>query len=95
MEIHEVWEPMSWTLMQSYIKECISYEWRDSKVGSMSEGDVMSGVAQSTVLAAVLFVIMTSAIDKGIKKCILCFANYTRVRKKIICNKDNKWCKNT
>ena len=52
-------------------------------------GNVLSGVPQGTVLAAILFVIMISDIDENIKECILrSFADDTRVSKKIICNED-------
>ena len=40
--------------------------------GCMSrEEDVISGVPQGTVLAAILFVIMISDIDENIKKCLI------------------------
>ncbi len=60
--------------------------------GCMSEeGDIMSGVPQGTVLAAVLFVIMISDIDENVLKCIVrSFADDTRVSKKIICNEDKQ-----
>ncbi|CAL4210788.1 unnamed protein product, partial [Meganyctiphanes norvegica] len=53
--------------------------------GTMSEQeDVLSGVPQGTVLAALLFIIMISDIDEDIKECIVrCFADDTRVSKKI------------
>ena len=53
--------------------------------GSMSDQeDVLSGVPQGTVLAALLFIIMISDIDQDIKECIVrCFADDTRVSKKI------------
>jgi len=58
--------------------------------GCMSdEGEVLSGVPQGTVLAAILFVIMISDIDENVKLCILrSFADDTRVSKKVICNED-------
>ena len=53
--------------------------------GCMSrEEDVISGVPQGTVLAAMLFVIMISDIDENVKECIVrSFADDTRVNKKI------------
>ena len=46
---------------------------------------------QGTVLAAILFVIMISDIDKNVKLCILrSFADDTRVSKKVICNEDKQ-----
>ena len=53
--------------------------------GCMSrEEDIISGVPQGTVLAAILFVIMISDIDENVKKCIVrSFADDTRVNKKI------------
>ena len=64
----------------------------DTANGCMSEeGDVMSGVPQGTVLAAILFVIMISDIDEKVKNCILrSFADDTRVNKKVICNEDKE-----
>ena len=60
--------------------------------GCMSEeGDVISGVPQGTVLAAILFVIMISDIDENVKECILrSFADDTRASKKIVCNEDKQ-----
>ena len=60
--------------------------------GCMSrEEDVISGVPQGTVLAAILFVIMISDIDEDVKMCILrCFADDTRVNKKIKTNEDKE-----
>merc|ERR1712215_365877 len=60
--------------------------------GSMSrEEDVISGVPQGTVLAAILFVIMISDIDEDVKICIIrCFADGTRVNKKIKTNEDKE-----
>ena len=58
--------------------------------GCMSdEEDVVSGVPQGTVLAAILFVIMISDIDENIKSCIVrSFADDTRVNKKISSDED-------
>ena len=58
--------------------------------GCMSrEEDVISGVPQGTVLAAILFVIMISDIDENVKKCIVrSFADDTRINKKISSDKD-------
>ena len=48
------------------------------------EGEVKSGVPQGTVLAAILFIIMISDIDDKVKESIVrCFADDTRVSKKI------------
>ena len=53
--------------------------------------DVLSGVPQGTVLAALLFIIMLSNIDEDIKECIVrCFADDTRVSKKIEKEEDKK-----
>ena len=53
--------------------------------------NVISGVPQGTVLAAILFVIMISDIDEHVKLCILrSFADDTRVNKKIVCNQDKE-----
>ena len=51
----------------------------------MSEQEeVMSGVPQGTVLAAILFIIMIADIDEKVKECIVrCFADDTRVSKRI------------
>ncbi|CAL4061820.1 unnamed protein product, partial [Meganyctiphanes norvegica] len=53
--------------------------------GEISESeDVLSGVPQGTVLAAILFIIMISDIDENVKACVVrCFADDTRVSKKI------------
>merc|ERR1712120_73290 len=58
--------------------------------GSMSrEEDVISGVPQGAVLAAILFVIMISDIDENVKMGIIrCFADDTRVNRKIKTNED-------
>merc|ERR1711888_267852 len=60
--------------------------------GCMSREEVViSGVPQGTVLAAILFVIMISDIDEDVKMCILkCFADDTRVNKKIKTNEDKE-----
>ena len=48
------------------------------------EGEVNSGVPQGTVLAAILFIIMIANIDEKVKESIVrCFADDTRVSKKI------------
>ena len=53
--------------------------------------DVMSGVPQGTVLAALLFIVMISDIDEDIKECIVrCFADDTRVSKKIEKDEDKQ-----
>merc|ERR1712121_473946 len=55
------------------------------------EEDVISGVPQGTVLAAINFVIMISDIDVDVKMCIIrCFVDDTRVNKKIRTNKDKE-----
>ena len=53
--------------------------------GTISQQEeVMSGVPQGTVLAAILFIIMIADIDEKIKECMVrCFADDTRVSKKI------------
>ena len=53
--------------------------------GTMSEQEeVMSGVPQGTVMAAILFIIMIADIDEEVKECVVrCFADDTRVSKKI------------
>ena len=60
--------------------------------GCMSrEEDVISGVPQGTVLAAILFVIMISGIDEDVKMCIIrSFADDTRINKKIKTNVDKE-----
>ena len=48
------------------------------------EAEVLSGVPQGTVLAALLFVIMISDIDENIKKSIVrSFVDDTRVNRKV------------
>ena len=48
------------------------------------EEDIISGVPQGTVLAAILFVIMISDIDENVKRSIVrSFADNTRTNKKI------------
>ena len=48
------------------------------------EADVVSGVPQGTVLAALLFLIMISDIDEKVKFCIVrSFADDTRINKKV------------
>ena len=58
--------------------------------GCMSEeGDVLSGLPQDTVLAAILFVIKISDIDEIVKKYILrSFTDDTRMDHSINCMKD-------
>merc|ERR1712121_383806 len=52
---------------------------------------VISGNPQGTVLTAILFVIMISDIDEDVKMCIIrCFADDTRVNKKIRTNEDKE-----
>ena len=60
--------------------------------GEISEQeDVVSGVPQGTVLAAILFIIMISDINDEVKECIVrCFADDTRVSKKIRDEEDKK-----
>ena len=60
--------------------------------GCMSEEEnVLSGVPQGTVLAAILFVIMISDIDENVKKSIVrSFADDTRVNKKISSESDTE-----
>ena len=51
--------------------------------------NVISGVPQGTVLAAILFVIMISYNDEDVKMCIIrSFAVDTRTNKKIKTNED-------
>merc|ERR1711867_59397 len=60
-------------------------------MGMSREEAVISGVPQGNVLAAILFVIMISDIDENVKMCIIrCFADDTRVNKKIRTNKDKE-----
>merc|ERR1712121_52988 len=55
------------------------------------EEDVISGVPQGTVLAAILFVIIISDIDEDVKMCIIrCFADDTRINKEIKTNDDKE-----
>ena len=58
--------------------------------GEMSDvNDVLSGVPQGTVLAAILFVIMISDIDEDVKRSIVrSFADDTRVSLKIQSEED-------
>merc|ERR1711894_787437 len=59
--------------------------------GYMSREEVISGVPQGTVLAAILFVIMISDIDENVKNCLVrSFADDTRVNKKIGNNLDKE-----
>ena len=60
--------------------------------GCMSrEEDVISGVPPVTVLVAILFVIMITAIDKDVKRCIIRnFADGTRLYIKIKRNEDKQ-----
>ena len=60
--------------------------------GTKSESeDVLSGVPQGTVLAAILFIIMISDIDEKIKQCIVrCFTDDTKVSNKIKTENDKK-----
>ena len=60
--------------------------------GCMSrEEDVISGVPQGTVLAAILFVIMISDIDENVKNCLVrSFADDTRINKKISSDEDKE-----
>merc|ERR1712002_685880 len=60
--------------------------------GCMSdEAEVLSGVLQGTVLAALLFVIMISDIDENIKKSIVrSFVDDTRINRKINSPTDKK-----
>merc|ERR1711917_220767 len=77
------------TCTGSWIKEFLTNrKFRVIANGCMSEeGDVMSGVPQGTVLAAILFVIMISDIDEKVKNSFIqSFADDTRVNKKVICN---------
>ena len=59
------------------------------------EADVISGVPQGTVLAAILFLIMISDIDENVKHCIVrSFADDTRVSKKVNNTEDTKLMQN-
>ena len=60
--------------------------------GEMSDvQDVLSGVPQGTVLAAVLFIMMIADIDEGVKRSIVrCFADDTRNSIKIKTEADKK-----
>ena len=76
-----------------WIKEFLSN--RKYKVvanGEMSEEqDVLSGVPQGTVLAAILFIIMISDIDKEVSRSVIrCFADDTRNSLKIRTEEDKK-----
>merc|ERR1712121_148207 len=58
-------------------------------MGMSREEDVISGVPQGTVLAAILF-IMISDIDEDVKMCMIrCFVDDTRVNK-ITTNEDKE-----
>ena len=63
--------------------------------GHMSrEENVVSGVPQGTVLAAILFVIMISDIDENVKMSIIrSFADDTRTNKMIKSNEDKEYMK--
>jgi len=51
--------------------------------------DVLSGVPQCTVLAAILFIIMTSDIDENVNRILVrSFAEATRVSLKIMSEED-------
>ena len=55
------------------------------------EQDVLSGVPQGTVLAAILFIIMISDIDKEVRRSVIrCFADDTRNSLKIRTEGDKK-----
>ncbi|CAL4069106.1 unnamed protein product [Meganyctiphanes norvegica] len=58
--------------------------------GEMSDvQDVLSGVSQGTVLAAVLFIIMISDVDENVKSSIVrLFADDTRISRKITSEED-------
>ena len=63
--------------------------------GCMSrEEDIISGVLQGTVLEAIRFVFMISDIDEDVEICIIrCFADDTRVNKRIKQMKIKNSCK--